>query len=119
MLDEGSREVVDEQIINVLAVGQAGRQDGFLQRDLGVGQEDGNLRCRQAPLLLRPLDEPLVVRQELDAAMQRASGLEAADQTPMHVDQRRSCRGFERDGLRLLVVVDQDQAPNFVGHRSE
>jgi hypothetical protein len=51
--------------------------------------------------------------------MQGASGLEAADQAPMRLDQFRSRGRFKRNRLCLLVVVGEDQAPDLVGHRGK
>ncbi|KFB66356.1 MAG: hypothetical protein CAPSK01_004245 [Candidatus Accumulibacter vicinus] len=109
MRQQRCREVGHQQLMHVFAVGQARLKKGFLERDLGIGQEHRDLRCGQAALLLRAFGETLVIRQEFDAAVQGTAGLQVANQTAMHLNQARSGCHFEGNRLRLLIVVGKHQ----------
>ena len=55
-------------------------QQVIAEPDLAVGQHDRQLRARQARAALAPLGDLLVVRQELERAIELAGALQRADQ---------------------------------------
>lgn len=117
-LGYGFGEIADQQFLEFGQVRQVGGQDGLLQRDLRISQENGDFRCSESMTHLGALDEMLFVGQELDSSVEAALGFRSGSV----VRGRRaapSVSGFERDGLGLLMVVPEDTARHIVGHRRQ
>ena len=71
-LDQLRREVVAQRPLEPGVVGQAGRQQVALGDQLGVGDQDRELRRGEAELLVVPTVDVTVGREVLDRAVQVA-----------------------------------------------
>ena len=119
LLAEARREVALELAREVRVLRQVGGEQLLAERDLRVREQGRELRRGQPATRRLALVEPLVGRQELELAVQRAVLLEAPDVALVHLDHRRRLRRRARDGLGLLVVVAQDERRDLVAHLGE
>ena len=90
-----------------------------MQGELGVGEQHGDLRPRQAlaaPLARRELH---VVRQELDGAVEPALRFQRLHEPHREADVADAAPLGERHGERLQVVVAQHERGDLVGHLGE
>ena len=83
------REVAHELGQEVGVVGQLRREQLFLERDLGVAEQHGELGHGEPEARVVPLGELFVARQPLDLAVEVAGGLERADEARVHLFHRR------------------------------
>jgi hypothetical protein len=63
-------EVPFELVREVRVLGQVGSEELPVERDLGVGEQDGELGCGQAYALRPPFGQGLVAREELELAVE-------------------------------------------------
>ncbi len=87
-----------------------------VERDLGVGDEHGELRRRQAEARPRPRGDLGVAGQELQRAVEVAAALELADEPLVHRQHRGRLLARVAEQHVLLVVVAQHLPRDVVGH---
>ncbi len=96
---QGAGEILDQVVLELRIVRQIGRQQLVIDRVLGIGEQHGHLRPRQADAQLEALTHRLVVRQELDGAVQPTGALQRLHEAVLLVEQREALRF--RDAERL------------------
>ena len=116
VLAQRCREVACDFAIQSRVVGQVGSQKLVVERDLGIGQQDRDLRPGETPIGLHPLLDRLVVGQVLQRAVQVAGALKAAHVAPEAVEQVPAEILGDGDRLCLQIVVPQHQLGDLVGH---
>ena len=118
-LAQRSREVVDQQTLEGRVVGQPGVQHLVPGLELGVGEQDRQLRTGQRLAVAPPLGQLAVVGQRLHAAQQPARALQAADEPLVRVEQAARGGHLDGQGRVLRVVVAEDGDGDVVGHLAE
>ena len=89
------------------------------QHDLGIRQQDRQFRPGQAQPARLALGELGIAGQVFDLAVEQALGFQRADEMLLGADARDRHALHQADRLVLAIIVEQDQARDFVGHRRD
>ena len=90
-----------------------------VELDLRVREQDAQLGRDEAARGRAALGEHLVCGKRLQRAAEPAGLLQVLDQAGVNADHRGRLRAREAEGLRLAVVVPQDEVGDVVGHGEE
>ena len=115
-LPQRRREVADQDLLQVRVVGQPAGQHLLGRRDLGVGEQDGELGDGQAGARRPPLGDLPVAGQHLQPPPDQPVALQLADVAGVHVEHAGVLGAGGGQGPVLLVVVGQHQRADLVGH---
>ncbi len=118
-LRQRGREIGHQILLEMGIVGQVGRHEIVRQRVLDVGHEHRLLRPRQAPALLLPGGERLVVGQELDGAVELRRLLHGVHEPHLGVEALRRLGLGQGQRQALEIIVRQHQARDVVGELAE
>ena len=96
-----------------------GSDEAVVQVDLGVTQDHSQLRPRQPLLAMAPVFDLGLVRKELKLTIEFASAFEVGNQSRQFVETVGRQHFAHADGLRLQVVIAQDEVRDIIGHGSQ
>ena len=112
-------EVGHQPVGEVGVLRQVGGQHPLLQRDLGVGEQDGQLGAGEARPAGDPLGHLVAARQVLQLPVQEACLLEPPHPDLVLAGQLRRPGLAVRQGQVLVGVVTEDELGHLVGHRGQ
>ena len=113
------REVTEQFRLEHRLIREIRAEQVVVERHLGVGQDHGQLRPREAEPERRTLPERLIVGQELDRPVQPALPLQRPHHAHVLIEQLGQFRFDQTERQGLQVVVLQHESCDRVGHRSE
>ena len=113
------REVPLEVVREVRILGKVRLEQQRVQVDLAVRHHHRELGRDKSQVVAAALGERLVVREELDLAVQTGELLKVANQPRVDVDHRRRLRQRQAHRLRLRVAAVQHPLRDCVGHLDE
>ena len=118
-LVQRQREVAHQFLGQVRVFRHVRIEQLLVQADLVVGQQDRQLRTRQAHAAGLAVGQFGVAGQVFHLPVQRAFGLQRADEVRHRAQARHRLVLHQGDGLVLPVVVPQHQVTNLLGHRGK
>lgn len=115
-LVEPGREVAVKLLAQIGIVGDARLEQVGEHCDLGVSQQHGQFGPGEAAAGRGALTQRLVVRDELDGAVEKAALFERVDEPEMVREFGEAMVLGERERERLQVVVAEAELGDLLGH---
>ena len=118
-LAHGFGEIAHEIKREIGVLGQVGLEQGLIKRHLAVGEQHREFGAGEAHGGLLALLQNLIVGQTFEGAVERAGAFQLAHQPGLAFEQPDPLGQGDVDRLGLVVVVEQHQIADLVGHFSQ